>query len=118
MAYGIEFRRADGSVVLEADETFAGVIHTETVAQDFSGTFSVPAFDDAKGMFYVQFEVVNELLGFGGVALDFHTIGAALIPTLSWNNTTKEMTVTPASIPSNWERRTRPNFQVIFIHYR
>jgi hypothetical protein len=120
MTHGIEFRRADGSVVLEQDETFAGVIATRTRNQGFSGTISVPNFDSDKGMFYVQFEVRGEGYGMPGQTESdrYPVYGAAILPDLSWNNSSKEMTVTPADVPPSWLRATKPNYTIVFIHYR
>lgn len=122
MAYGIQFRRADGSVVLEQDETFAGIIHVQRLAQDFTGTFSVPKFDadyDAatglftgKGMFTTTFECLTTTNN-GSL---FARAESAIRPELSWNNQTKVMQVTAPAPPSGW---TDPSpYRIIFIHYR
>lgn len=120
MAYGIEFRRADGSVVLEQDETFARLVHIETVAHNFSGTFVVSGFDSDKGMFYVQTEfspLINRYTGDPVIARPI--IGATILPSLSWENTAKTMTVSPPVIPSGWPHDyAKPNYQIVFIHNR
>lgn len=119
MTYGIRFTRADGSVALELDETFAGLIHSESLPYDFIGTFGVPDFDSDKGMFYVQFELVPR--GYGGwFTLDARVpiYGAAILPSLSWDNTAKVMTVAPASIPAQFPILAQPDYTVLFLHYR
>ena len=128
MSHGFEIRRADGSIALSSRETLFRFIHAEKVAADFAGTFSVPGFDGdetsgsftAKGFFYVQYEISPRGYGFGGTPdnEDQPILGSMLAPSLTWNNTTKVMTVAPASIPSGWPLRTRPDYEVIFMHFR
>lgn len=121
--YGFEIRRSDGSISLNMRETFARFVHRERVYGGASTTFSVPAFDavevdgvfTGKGFFYVQY-VVQRRQNDPNRAQT--VLGAMISPGLSWNNTTKVMTFTPASIPAEWPFRTVPDYDIIFIHFR
>jgi len=129
----MELRNADGSLVLESDETFTRVVHTAPVLGDFSGVISVPAFDDTKGLFYVSYRLMKFNVD-GGVRLadsaDWSTtsgsrtrsaVHPAAMPTLAWANGPKEMTITPSALPGAWPRYgsgDRPDYTIIFLHYR
>lgn len=113
MSYGIELRRADGSLALSSVETFARLVHVETLAHAFSGTFSVPAFDDQLGMFYAQFEV-TDLTADGETSPGVNVI----LGSLSWNNATKVMTVAPPVIPAAYFHQAASNYEINFIHFR
>lgn len=119
--YGFEVLRPDGSVKLSTRETVARFVHIERVAGGVSTTFSVPEFDavesngvfTGRGFFYVQY-VVRAPASDPNVPV----FGAMINPTLNWDNTTKIMTFTPASIPAGWPARTVPDYDIIFIHFR
>lgn len=125
--YGIEIFRADGRLALSTRETLFRLVHREKCAGDFAGTFAVPGFDgdetagtfDAKGFFYVQYEISPRGYGFGGSGDTTQpTTGSILLPSLAWDNTTKIMSVTPANVPSGWPFQTRPDYEVVFMHFR
>ena len=120
--YGFEVLRPDGSVKLSTRETVARFVHIERVVGTSSTTFSVPEFDavesngvfTGRGFFYPQYILTSENRSTGGDP----TYGAMVNPTLNWDNTTKVMSFTPASIPSGWPFRTVPDYDIIFIHFR
>lgn len=114
MAFGIELRRADGSVALRNTETFARLVHVETLAHDFNGTFSVPQFDEDRGMFYVQFEVTEHTRAGSSLAV----AGPVILPSLAWDESLKEMSVTPATIPAGWFPKADANYQIHFLHFK
>jgi hypothetical protein len=125
--YGFEVYRPDGSLQLSTRETVLRLVHIERIAGSFSGTFSVPDFDadeaggvfTGQGFFYVQYGIQNN----GNNAIlngpgDLPILGVTILPSLNWNNATKTMTVTPAAIPSGWWSATRPDYDIIFCHFR
>lgn len=122
MAYGLEINKPNGSIALSTRETVLRFVHIERIAGNFNGTFSVPNFDaiesggifTGRGFFYVQYVI----RGASTPSNFFPVYGAMILPSLFWNNTTKVMTVSPASIPATWPRRTVPDYDIIFIHFR
>ena len=125
--FGLEIYRADGSLALSTRETVLRLVHIERIAGTFAGTFSVPEFDadvvgglfTGQGFFYVQYDVRNRsnnpIINGPG---DQPILGTMLLPSLSWNNSTKLMTVAPAVIPAGWPFGARPNYDVVFCHFR
>lgn len=108
--YGAKFTNASGLYSLEPDETYTRVVHEELVPLGFSGTFSVPDFDDTKGMFYVTFDSG----GSGGFAFN-----PFALPNLQWDNTAKTMTVTPATLPPGFMNTSiEQGKRIVFLHYR
>lgn len=121
--YGFEVLRPDGSVKLSTRETVARFVHRERVAGGVSTTFSVPEFDavesngvfTGRGFFYPQYVIKRRENDPNRGQIVY---GAMINPTLNWNNTTKVLSFTPASIPPDWPFRTRPDYDIIFIHFR
>jgi hypothetical protein len=122
MTHGLEIRKANGVISLSTKETVVRFVHIQRVGGSFSGTFSVPDFDGVvsggsftgSGFFYVQYVIRSR----GDASTVQPIYGAMITPTLNWNNTTKVMTVSPASIPSQWPFRPRPDYDIIFLHFR
>jgi len=124
MSYGLELRRADGTLALSSRETLFRLVHAEKCADNFTGTFSVPTFDTggtfqddtAKGFFYVQYEISPMPDSFN---LHRPAIGSITLPSLNWDNATKVMTVAPANIPAGWPSSfgARPSYEIIFMHF-
>lgn len=126
MAYGIKIFGPGGTLRLDDDETFTRVVATVKQNASFSGTFSVPDFDDTKGMFHVSY-FINKYDGSTSSAVSDSTPLSASVfpicegtslPTLNWNNTTKVMTCSPVVWPSGWTTRNPSDYVVTFIHYR
>lgn len=130
MSYGIEFRNANGNLALESDETFARIVHSEKVLGDFSGTISVPEYDDTRGLFYVSYCVMkydwnSNVRRADNTSWSDHDrlvpgLHPAALPSLSWDNGTKVMTIAPSSLPSAWPRfgsGNRPDYFLNFLHY-
>jgi hypothetical protein len=44
-----------GNLILDADETFTRIVHSQRVVWNYTGTISVPDFDDTRGMFYPSY---------------------------------------------------------------
>lgn len=124
MTYGFEFRDAAGNIRLKMSEALPRIVHSQRFPWDYSGTISVPAFDTDHGMFYVAPCVAT---GIGSTAFDrddrtpatqtsgnFGVNGTSL-PTLSWNNTTKVMTITPTAFPAGWPFETQIDYYLNFL---
>lgn len=121
--YGLEFYRADGSTALSVRETLPRLVHVERVNGNFSGTFSVPDFDAVEsgglftgsGFFYVQ----KVPFIAGSSSFEVPIARTLILPTLDWNNTTKVMSVSPASIQSGWPPGSvRSPYEIVFMHFR
>lgn len=127
--YGFRTFKSTGDSSLEPYETFARLLHIEYKSFNFSGTFSLPSFDDTKGIFVVDYDMCKVSIASDTkladntafndyIGVTSHGYG---LPGLLWNNTTKIMTVTPASLPSGFIDRYAtyyPNYRIVFLHYR
>lgn len=122
--YGFEIYRPSGALSLSTRETLLRLVHIERCAADFDGTFSVPEFDaietatpgifSGQGFFYVQYRIGRR--DDPDRAGDAATLGSILNPGLDWDNSTKQMTVTPIPIYRSGVRRT--DYEIIFMHFR
>lgn len=126
MTYGLRIFGAGGALRLDDDETFTRVVATVKQNASFSGTFSVPDFDDTKGMFHVSY-LTNKFYGVTQSAVPdstplsayvFPVVEGTSLPSLNWNNTTKVMTCAPVAWPSGWTFANASDYVVTFIHYR
>lgn len=128
MSYGIQFFNASGNLALDIDECFPQLVYNARVSGGFSGTISIPNFDEVRGMFYVAFCIQKLKVGGDGRmtiqadgSTDYTHLGVnpASLPTLTWNNATKVMSVTPANLPSNWPgMRENSDYFLRCIHFR
>jgi len=127
MAYGVKIMGPGGVLRLDEDETFTRVVATVKKGASFSGTFSVPDFDDTKGLFHVSY-FVNKFDIYTWTALadsanpmrdyrDHLVWNETSLPSLSWNNTTKVMSATPVSWPTGWSNENPSDYVVTFIHW-
>ena len=138
MAYGFEAYRADGSTLISSTDGVARLIFARRIEDQWSGTFSVPAFDSALG-FWTITPYLTRWLRTGGdwrAVADTETwtqsgnpqaqLMGSRNPVLSWNNTTKVMTVTANSetqkkidgLGSSVVLDRNPPTRIKFIHYR
>lgn len=129
MTYGVQMFDSTGALRLDVNETFTRIVHVEKKAWNFTGTFSVPEFDDTVGLFFVSFYVVKFRIDIDvqmppDTSFSAHDylhlrINPHAIPDLHWNNDTKTMTVAPHSLPSGFELRgdVDPPYAIVFIHY-
>lgn len=136
MSYGFEFRDAAGIERLRITEALPAIIHQQRIGATWSGTISVPNFDSNHGMFYVSpcaFKgSIDQLTttgfkradstGFrtdtGGTGWTRVCCHPTPLPTLSWNNSTKVMTVTAMSFPGGWPfggNTCRPDYYLVFL---
>lgn len=117
MSYGVRMYDSTGAIKLASDETFSRLVHIERLPPLFNGTFSVPAFDDNRGLFYPMFSFEPYTKPFLGT---FFQTNSHAIPVLNWNNSTKVMTVAPASLPPGWNAAGdtgNPGFAIVFLHF-
>lgn len=133
MAYGFEINDASGVLSLDSDISTIRIVHTEFCLWNFSGNISVPNFDSTKGEYYIRPHLVagaaptdsstpiqlittgtNYDYDFKGTLTStggYHEAGYFLSfqnnfkPTLSWNNSTKLMNVTPPVTGSSLQKR-------------
>lgn len=124
MAYGFEIRNTSGAVVLDSSDTTFRIVYKRFCTWNYSSSFSVPDFDSNFGGYYIQPHIsacaapsggfspsiittgTNYTYNFAGTQTStggFHDAGYYLTylqsnkPTLSWNNSTKTMSVTSAA---------------------
>lgn len=145
MSYGFEIRDSSGNVTIDSSVTTFRILHKQFCTWDYSGSFTVSSFDSDVGAFYIKPQItvgaapsttVNCVLVSTGTNYDydfkgtltstggFHDAGYYLTfpdgnkPTLSWNNSTKSMTVTPAARPLSWdgiEWRNGGDYSIVFF---
>jgi len=132
MAYGFEFKRSDGEIYLDSTESAIRLVKTIDVSRTFSGNISVPEFSINKGSFFLKpvftaYYFVDDSIasysdpifpvGSGGAPVAYYfTTGQYQRPTLQWNESTKQMSVTPSAswVPSP---EVAADFQIKFFHY-
>lgn len=117
MSYGFEIRDASSNIVLDSNDTTFRIVHVRECEASYSGSFTVSEFDSSRGAYYVKPIFTYRIYG-GSVhtrayssSYNYTTPSAVYSnyslgkfygpvhaqPTLSWNNSTKTMTVTPSS---------------------
>lgn len=128
MAYGFQTFNADGTIGLDATETALRFIGSSLIVPAFSGNISMPNFDSNRGSYsisayYFKYNYINntrvaDTASMGG---QYRAIVSMLgneelptrrnsFPILSWNNSTKLLTVTPNGGKSE--------FRIIFYHHK
>lgn len=119
--YGVEMRNADNVLSIGGQRTFARLVSSHDVAGDETVSISVPAFDDQRGtiVFYPKATKIdgnNNVIGYASTQAETSTLHLSMhqLPTLDWDNTTKILSVTPATFLGP----VRPDFLVNFFHYR
>jgi len=116
MSYGFEIRNSSNEVVLDSSDTTFRIIHVEECEWNYTGTFTVSNFDSNDGDYYVKpvfgfmknggsirSRATSENYDMANYVNDrswraFYTTAIHTKPTLSWNNTTKIMSVTSPSL--------------------
>lgn len=127
MTYGFQTHNADGSIGLDTTEVALRFVSSAFFGPTFSGTISMPNFDSTRGnyaltSYYFKFDLINDVRrpDTDSMAGKYYSIINTLsnnsnrfanpFPTLSWNNTTKLLTVTPIGGKSD--------FRVLFFHHK
>lgn len=135
MAYGFEFKDVDGKVILDNTRTGVRLIHTFEKDGLFNGVVSVPNFDINKGAYFVKlFISAYDWASTARYVVDYSDANAfpfddtqegywfgsydPMTPQLSWDNTNREMSITPApDLSPDHNFPDRPSYQVKFFHY-
>lgn len=132
MAYGFEAYRSDGSTMISSTDGVARLIYSADIAESYSGSFTVSDFDSDLGYYTIRsYPFMHLITGGSGYAPlaessswtqsshPFCGICPAMKPTLSWNNTTKSMTVTANSDTEDYYLQTvRYRYRIFMVHYK
>lgn len=128
MSYGLELRDAAGNLEVFGLRKLTRLIRTLHLAYDFSGTVSVPGFDDRIGAitFYPKFTLYFQNPNYPfpvsrkpyGTPMGDQTYrittSTGMLPTFAWNNSSKVLTVTPAQ----YGGADRPDYVLNMVHYK
>jgi len=102
-----QFRTIHGptsAVRLSITESMPRVVHEQKFAADHAGTITVPDFDTDHGMFYAS-PCVRHYGPPAELAFEYQSnviCHPFPLPSLSWDNDTKIMTIAPVSFPAGW----------------
>lgn len=131
MPYGVRFFRNTGAASLEDDETFNRLVHSEKISEGFDGTISIPDFDSDKGLFTISYYLSKFRIDSDTRVSDSTSWSSqdylhphehpVSLPSLNWDNSTKVMTISPQSLPSDWTRTGSDNnadYLLMFFHHR
>ena len=132
MAYGFEAYRVNGSTMISSTDGVARLIYSGDYAEEFSGTINVPAFDSNLGYYTVRLYPYKHVIqsGTGYAPASESTpwsvkggyrvcISQSMKPTLSWNNSSKNLTITANSETEDFYRETiRYRYRLFMVHYR
>lgn len=132
MAFGFEAYRANGSLMISSKSGVARLIYSSDRDAGFSGNISVPAFDISLGFFTSQvYPYLQTFIGSSasGPLPDNNSFTNPDIltasqcyprsPNLSWNNSTKVLSVSPnTEFQNNREQFLRHRYRIIMVHYR
>jgi hypothetical protein len=132
MTYGFEAYRADGTTMISSTDGVARVIYSQDYAESFSGTINVPAFDSNLGYYTVRLYPYKHTIqaGVGYAPVSESTswsakggyrvcISQSMKPTLSWNNSSKNLTITANSETEDFYIQTiRYRYRLFMVHYR
>jgi len=127
MSYGFKTWNGNGLVGIDSTEVAVRYVATVLFERTFSGTISVPDFDSNRGSFYLNpytykwnlsnntlvAESTNTATGIIEVEHSYRADGGLRTnprPTLSWNNSTKLLSVTNNGTYSPW--------RVLFLHHK
>ena len=132
MAYGFEAYDSSGSTLISSTDGVARLIYSADLAENYSGTISVPAFDSSLGVFYtrmypykhyiylgVGYPPLAENSGWDQPSWPTVTVSPSYTPSLSWNNSTKILTVTANSETEDYLRsQIRYRYRLMMVHYK
>lgn len=130
MAYGFEFYTENGRLFLDSRRSAVRLLKTIDVDRNFSGSISVPEFSTNDGYYFfkpVQIAWVpaggpiipysnNPLPANNYTYNPYYSSGNFVRPTLSWDEATRTMTITPSAASWPFEER-KVDFQIKFLRY-
>ena len=153
MAYGFEIRNSNNQVVLDSTDTTMRIVHVQYVPYKNTTSFTVSNFDSTKGAYYVRahltptygtnppfagiagwYDSVSDVNfafprrdnGNGNLYGYFLHCGVINTAILSWNNTSKTMSIThPGDFHTDYDSpnttgippKDLGNYQVVFVEY-
>lgn len=132
MTYGFEAFRSDGTALIRSTDGVARLIYSADIAEDYTGTISVSDFDSDLGFYTIRMypfmHRIKSGTGYAPLAessswtQNGHVkicICQAYKPTLSWNNTTKQMSVTANSDTEDYYlQQIRYRYRLFMVHYK
>lgn len=138
MAFGFKAYRGDGSTMIDTTDGVARVVYAADFGKDFTGTVSVPAFDSDRGyytfrmypfLYYANFssslggEILPEDHGYtthgSGEGRAYITICPRRVPTVSWDNVSKVLSITANSQSQDLTMQTaRYRYRIFMVHYK
>ena len=132
MAYGFEAYNPDGSTLISSTDGVARLIYSTDLAATYSGNISVPAFDSNLGVFYTRmypykhviylgvcYPPLAENSGWDQPSWPTVTISPSYTPTLSWNNSSKVLSITANSEAEDYYKsQIRYRYRLMMVHYR
>jgi len=132
MAYGFEAYDSSGETLISSTDGVARLIYSADLAEDYSGTISIPAFDSDLGVFYTRMYPYKHYIfvgvGYPPLAEDSSwdqtnfpivTVSPSYTPTLSWNNSTKVLTITANSETEDYYKsQIRYRYRLMMVHYK
>jgi len=130
MAVVVDFLDSSSTVTCSINESLPRFIFSRKDVYNFSGTYSVSAFDDTIGILYpmLYMQKVGFVAGNLTRLADNNTLSRSnamfisfvpSLPTYAFNNTTKVATLSPASIPTGWPTvsdRCISDYKITYVH--
>lgn len=132
MSFGFEAYRTDGSKMISSTDGVARLIYSSDRHQSFSGNISVPTFNSNAGYYsyniYPFLQHYNWNTGYNVYAENSNFFGPGMIfpaqcysrgPNLSWNNSTKILSVTPnAKADNGYSQTIKYRYRITMVHYK
>jgi len=134
MGYGFESYKTDGSSLISSTDGVARLIYASDRAESFNGNISVPDFDINLGYFAAKVyphlnsyfmgrftsQPKSEASSWSSVSYMKAYQQQNRSPSLSWNNSTKVLSVTSNNSSENNNNRVnyRYRYRIIMVHYK
>lgn len=134
MSYGFEAYRADGSTMVSTKDGISRLIYSADYSESFTGSVSVPTFNSNLGYYSYRmypyliagFNADNKIAessNFTNSERIHCQVSYALGPNLSWNNSSKILSISPNTetpylfngvIPI----ASRYRYRIMMVHYK
>ncbi len=132
MAYGFEAYRADSSVLIGSNDGVARLIYANEFSATHSGTITVSAFNSDQGYYVARMLPYIYTMSGGSATVEADSlawtgspnnnrVGYSPLykPDLSWNNTTKVMTIAPSTETEYADRQMmKHKYRLFMVHYK